>query len=221
MAFVSIDTVAELQRKHKTAFWKVLDRTKRVEMDSQDQPIDLEQSIELLQNFLNSLSGDSCIVSLYTTAPEKTTAGSKMAKLYQLVVKLRTQDTAKPTPINGPFSLSDHLQLVEKIHELKMERLKAELESDQKKETAMEKFLGSILQPETINNLIAMVTQKKQNIETVSGIEAKESGNNKLADSLRKFQKVDPDFENTLAKMAEYLEKNPGSLASVKMVIGA
>jgi hypothetical protein len=217
MAQINIETVGELQRRHKAPFWKVFDRSKRVEMNAQDQPIDLEQSIEYLNSFLESLSGDSCVVNLYTAAPEKTTAGSKAPKVFQLVVKLRNQETAKPSTIGAPVSLSEHLQLVEKIHELKMERLRAEMEREEKKESAMDRFLGTILQPETINGLVSMLTSKKTQPETVSGPEP--AGN--LSETLNRFKKVDPDFANTLAKMADYLEKNPGQLSAVKMVIGA
>lgn len=217
MAQISIETVGELQRRHKAPFWKVFDRSKRVEMNAQDQPIDLEQSIEYLNSFLESLSGDSCVVNLYTAAPEKTTAGSKAPKVYQLVVKLRNQESAKPSTIGAPVSLSEHLQLVEKIHELKMERLRAELEREEKKESAMDKFLGTLLQPETISNLVGMITKTKTQPETVGTPE--QTGN--LSETLKRFQKVDPDFANTLAKMADYLEKNPGQLNAVKMVIGA
>lgn len=217
MAQISIETVGELQRRHKAPFWKVFDRSKRVEMNAQDQPIDLEQSIEYLNSFLESLTGDSCVVNLYTAAPEKATAGSKAPKVFQLVVKLRNQETAKQSTIGAPVSLSEHLQLVEKIHELKMERLRAELEREEKKESAMDRFLGSILQPETINGLVGMLTSKKTQPETVGAPEP--AGN--LAETLNRFKKVDPDYANTLAKMADYLEKNPAQLNAVKMVIGA
>jgi len=217
MAQISIETVGELQRRHKAPFWKVFDRSKRVEMNAQDQPIDIEQSIEYLNSFLESLSGDSCVVNLYTAAPEKTTAGSKAPKVFQLVVKLKNQDAPKQPGIGAPVSLSEHLQLVEKIHELKMERLRAEMEREEKKESAIDRFLGWILQPETINGLIGMLTSKKTQPETVSGPEPAEN----LSETLNRFKKVDPDFANTLAKMADYLEKNPDQLSAVKMVIGA
>lgn len=223
MAQISIETVGELQRRHKAPFWKVFDRSKRVEMNAQDQPIDLEQSIEYLNSFLESLSGDSCVVNLYTAAPEKTTAGSKAPKVYQLVVKLRNQETAKPSTIGAPVSLSEHLQLVEKIHELKMERLRAELEREEKRESAMDRFLGSILQPETISALIGMITKSKtQPIEPMNEQPNHIAGPPELnlKEVLIRLQKCDPDFVATLDKLATYCEKNPERVQYLKMMLG-
>ena len=42
-----------------------------------------------------------------------------------------------------------------------------------------------------------------------------------LAAAFQKFESVDPDYKNTIVKMAEYLTKNPAVLPQIKAIIGA
>ena len=47
------------------------------------------------------------------------------------------------------------------------------------------------------------------------------NGNNNLEETLQKFAQVDPNYQETLKKMADYLQKNPGVLPNIKSIIGA
>jgi hypothetical protein len=219
MATISINNAAELLRKHRAVYWKVWDRSKRAEIDAQNDPIDLEDSIGQFLDTVNALSGDAVALTFYTGKPTRKTAGEEATKTFSVLVKLQAENariTGPERSTTGP-TLADHLALHEQLTALKLEKLKIELSAQEKKESAVEKFLGNLIEGGHLQNIIGAIMTKSNQPKpgVVSGV------SETLAETMAKFSKFDPDYQNTLKKMAEYLEKNPGQLGAIKMVIGA
>jgi len=216
MALFSPEYVAESQDRHRLIYWKLYDRSKRAEMDSQEKEITLEASKNYLQNSLAALSGDVACVVFYTAAPAKATKGEKLPKTYEVLVKLNAPGLEPRTGISG-ISINDYIGMHEKISELKMEMLKKELESREKEPSAVDKFLNGIIESGQLNNiLLAFMPGPKKQTET-----APIEGPDPLSHALKKFAAVDPTYVDTLVKMAAYLEKNPAVLPQIKSIIGA
>lgn len=215
MAYVSIQQVEKLQRQNKTSFWKVCDRSKKLIINQYDGT-DLEESINILNDTLLNCIGDYVIVNLYTRQPEKLIKGSTLGKTFELMVQL---DSKAPSHsyshhnIAGP-SYNDIIDLNKKILELEHQRKIDELESQQKP-SAIEKLADQLVQGNTINLLInAFMNKSKPATEAIKGTDT-------TNETLKKFAAVDSDYENTLAKMADYISKNPSVLQQIKLIIGA
>lgn len=214
MAYVSITQVEKLQRQNKTTYWKVSDKSKKLVINRYDGT-DLDESINLLTDTLQNCIGDYVIVTLYTSKPEKLTTNSTLGKIFELMVQLESKAPSYSNHhhIAGP-SYQDIIELNKKILELEHQRKIDELESQQKP-SAIDKIADQLLQGNTINLLInAFMNKGKSSTEGIKGTDP-------LAETLKKFASVDSDYENTLAKMAEYIQKNPAVLSQIKMIIGA
>jgi hypothetical protein len=215
MAYTSIQQVEKYQRQHNATYWKVTDKSKRLSINQYDG-IDLEESINILQDTLSNCVGDYVIVNLYNYKPEKLTKGSTTGRNLELMVQL---DSKAPSNSNyhhniaGP-SYQDIIELNKKILELEHQRKIDELESQQKP-SAMEKLADQLVQGNTINLLINAFMNK--------GTKQTESINkpDNTSETLKKFAEVDPNYEYTLAKMADYIKQNPSVLQQIKLIIGA
>jgi len=215
MAYVSIQQVEKLQRQNKTSFWKVCDRSKKLIINQYDGN-DLEESINILNDTLQNCIGDYVIVNLYTRQPEKLIKGSTLGKTFELMVQLESKAPSHSYQHHniGAPSYQDIIELNKKILELEHQRKIDELESNSKP-SAMEKLADQLVQGNTINLLINAFMNK--------GTKQTESINkpDNTSETLKKFAEVDPNFEYTLAKMADYIKQNPSVLNQIKMIIGA
>ena len=219
MAFISINQVEKLQRQQQCIFWKVTDKTKKLVINRYDSLTDFESSVELLKDTLTNCIGDYVIVTLYTTKPEKLEKNSTAGKQFEVMVQLESVKGFQSVPNYQSMagaSFNDILELNKEILELKHQKKLDEIEASQKP-TALEKLADQLLQGNTLNLLVGAF-MNKMNPTTSNGINKPASATDEI---LKKFAAVDPDYENTLAKMADYISKNPSVLAQIKMIIGA
>lgn len=212
MAFVSPEFVAQQQLQHQCVHWRVTDKSKKLVIN-RNESNNLNASIDQLQETLANCQGDYVCVTLYTIKPEQLEAGSKRGQTFDLLVKLKDDFSYQPKAISGVPSFADMMQLHQKIQQYEIEKIKAELQAEQK-ETAIEKLIGSV--QEHIPTLISLAMAKINKTETkISGPEKP------INQTLSKLATIDADYQNTLSKMAEYLEKNPAVLPQIKAIIGA
>jgi hypothetical protein len=213
MAFVSPEYVKQMQIQHNAPFWRLTDRTKKLVINRNESSV-LNTSIDQLQDALNACNGDYVCVTLYTIKPEQLETGSKRGQQFDLMVKLNdpyvNAKSPSQTPMNGP-SWADMMAMHDKINQLQIERIRLEYEHNEK-ESTLEKLLNN---PKLDLLLSALMAPKKQHQENISGPK------DQINETLNKLSSIDPDYQNTLAKMAEYLKQNPSVLPQIKTIIGA
>jgi hypothetical protein len=228
MAFVSPEYVKQMQLQHNAPHWRVTDRTKKLVINRNESST-LNTSIDQLQETLTNCVGDYVCVTLYTIKPEHLETGSKRGLTFDLMVKLndpyingnKSGSGSGGSGSGGP-TFQDMLNLHARIQQYEIEKIKAEYEyNTEKKESAIDKLIGKLAEGDHINTLVsilmAKVNQPKQQISSPDQI----SGTSNIKATLSKLQQIDPDVENTLAAMANYLEKNPSVLPQIKSIIGA
>lgn len=219
MALVTIDTAAKFQKQQNAVYWKVCDKSKKLTLNRNDEAIDLDSSIELLKDTLKNCIGDYCSVTLYTEKPTQLEKGSVKGKLFELLVQLENNTTYRPAPganIHGP-TFQDLIEMQRKVMELEYEKKLTEATADKERVKPVEKLIEKLTEGNTINLLLSAFMNKiNKPTENISG-----PASNDMSETLKRLGAVDPDYKRTLEKMTEYLEKNPGVLSQIKMIIGA
>lgn len=215
MAQITPQYAESLQKKHGFKFWKVYDRSRK-EIDNNTRDISVNESAQLLQETLNNVSGDCCYI---TFMADETKKGGKQPERLDVSIKLH-DGIVNPlkNSVNG-IPISDFLSLQEKFFETKLELERARIsEPPEPKMSAIDKLVNHLVEGNHIPTLIsALLNIGKKAAPPVEEINAPDD----LAETLRKFSKVDPTYTDTLKKMADYLEKNPAVLPQIKTIIGA
>ena len=220
MALITIDTAAKFQRQQNAIYWKVSDKSKKLTLNRNDEALDLESSIDLLKDTLKNCIGDFCSVTLYTEKPTQLEKGSVKGKIFELQVQLDSPASYRSNPgatINAP-SFNDLLALQKQVLELEYEKKLSEATADNERLKPIDKLVEKLTQGDTINLLIGAFMNKINPKEQISGTSASAGD---MAETLKRLSAVDPHYKHTLEKMTSYLEKNPGVLAQIKMIIGA
>lgn len=215
MAQITPQYAESLQKKHGFKFWKVYDRSRK-EIDNNTRDISVNESAQLLQETLNNVTGDTCYI---TFLADETKKGGKQPERLDVSIKLH-DGVVNPVKnsVNG-IPISDFLSLQEKFFETKLELERARIsEPPEAKLSAMDKIVNHLVEGNHIPTLISALSNiGKKPAPPVEEINAPDD----LAETLRKFSKVDPTYTETLKKMADYLEKNPAVLPQIKTIIGA
>jgi hypothetical protein len=221
MAFVSPEYVKNMQLQHSCPYWKVTDRTKKLVINRNESSV-LNTSIDQLQETLSNCQGDYVCVTLYTVKPEKTETDTKRGQMFDLMVKLNDPFVNVPQKgISGAPTFSDLLALHSKIQQYEIEKIKSQYEAaSEQKETAFDRLINKLVEGDNVNTLISVLLAKMNKpAKQTAAISA--PADDSLATAFTKMEAVDPDYKNTLVKMAEYLHKNPAVLPQIKAIIGA
>jgi len=220
MALITIDTVGKFQKQQNAVYWKVTDKTKKLTLNRNDEALDLDSSIDLLKDTLKNCIGDWCNVNLYTEKPIQFEKGTPKGKTFDLQVQLDSPTTYKSNPgasINAP-SFDTLIGLQKQVLELEYEKKLAEATADNERVKPIDKLVEKLTQGDTINLLIGAFMNKLNKTENTA---ASINGAGDMTETLKRLSAVDPNYKHTLEKMTSYLEKNPGVLAQIKMIIGA
>jgi len=216
MAQITPQYAEALQKKHGFKFWRVYDRSKK-EIDNNTRDISLSESVNLLQETLSNITGDLCYV---TFMADETKKGGKQPERLDVTIRCNDGVVNPKVPVNG-VSISDFLALQEKLFEAKMMLREKELTPEPiGKVTIVEKFLSYAMEKDLIPAAIGALTNMG-NKPQINQAPEPMGGPDQLAETLKKFAAVDPTYTETLRKMADYLQKNPGVLPQIKAIIGA
>lgn len=220
MALITIETVGKLQRQQKSIFWKVSDKSKKLTINRNDDSMSIDDSIDLLSDTLKNCIGDFVNVTLYTEKPTQLEKGSIKGKIFELQVQLENTNQFYKTQhqhqgINAP-NFSDVLELHKKVMELEYDKKLNEATEDKTRTKPIDKLIEKLTEGNTINLLLsAFMAKATKTPEAIGNVP------NDMKPTFEKLSKVDPDYKNTLSKMAEYLEQNPAVLPQIKLIIGA
>jgi len=218
MALVTIDTAGKFQRQQNAIYWKVTDKSKKLTINRNDDLQPIDDSIALLKDTLKDCIGDYVNVTLYTEKPTQLEKGSVKGKLFELQVQLESINHTynKYQPSIASPNFSDVLELHKQVMQLEYDKKLAEATEDKTIQRPLDKLVEKLTEGNTINLLIsAFMNKVTKQPEAIGAIP------NDMKDTFNKFAAVDPDYKNTLAKMAEYLQANPNVLQQIKFIIGA
>jgi len=224
MAFVSAEYVKTLQKSHDAKYWKVFDSSGKVTINKLDQDIGLSASQDMLQETIENCIGDYVIVKLYTMKPERREAG--VASESGLTLKVRLEGSSQmgfPKQQShhsfiGQPTWQDMMSVHEKLSKLEMDKLRIELED--KEQSPFERIAEKLLENDALIMALTGVLGRMAGAAPQRAIAAPQ-GATTMDETLNKLSRVDPDYQHTLSKMAEYLESNPSVLGQIKTVIGA
>lgn len=223
MAQVSPQYCSDMQIKHNLAYWRVMDKSKKLVINRNSNSSNLEASIQDLADCLEACIGDCVYVTLYEYKPEKITETTSKGKSFDLMVKINDPyvNTGSRSNISGAPSFTDLLNLHSKIQSYEIEKIKNQYEAaNESKESAVDRLINKLLEGEQINTLVSILMSKVMKPATNTGA-INAPANNELEKAFTKLEAVDPDYKHTLIKMAEYLHSNPGVLPQIKAIIGA
>jgi len=221
MAYVTPDYVKQMQLKHKAAFWKISDKTKKTVIN-RNQTDNLNASIDELQEALN-IAGDYVIVTLYTIEPKETKQGDTRGQSFELMVKLNDGYTNTKAINGAPIDLLLKMQEEKHALNLEMEKLKMTRENEPKKHWIAELAQNN---PEIVTGVISFgkIAGGKlidmMSTKTNKGISAPESINSETAEVLKKFEAIDPEYFAVLKRMANLVSGEPSMYWQFKNGLG-
>lgn len=212
---LSSEGIKNLQQQQKAIYWKIRDISRRFEINRQDQDLELEDSVQLLFDFLSQLRGETVLVTLYTTVPGKRVKGQEYDS--GLDVKFKPFEAgigSRPEAGTNGIGLKEYLELKDQMQKAEIERIRKDLEND-KKPGFLETMLSSSQGQQLIGALISFMQTKKQPQpqQPIKG--------NQLEEALELIRKQGEDPEHLIICLAKYAAKNPGVLATIKPIIGA
>lgn len=223
MQYCKPEYIAELQKDQELKYWRIYDSSGKTEMNNQLQDISLSQSIELLQKDLENTSGDYVVVRLYSTKPERNSAGSAATTGISRKVSLQGGISKAPAAYGSGAGLDLILGLVEEKNKLNLEILKLQLEQQQKEGSWKEQAVSLIKEkPEILAYIPSLLSGlfgvKNGNTTTATPIAGTNTANasEKLKSTLDRFAALDPDYISTLEKMAAKCEADPNILPVLK-----
>lgn len=214
MAIVRPEYIADLQKSQDLRFWRIYDSTNKVEMNRCLSDIGLEASIEMLQKDLENTSGDYVIVKLYSAKPERATNGSTVDSGIVRKVSLNPI-MGKAHSSSSSFSpgFEFFFQMMEKQKSLELEMLEMRLAANQDN-SILDKLLNNpMLQSFVAGQLMKSAPAPKISAPAPS---SSESQSDRLAGILDRFSAIDPDYINTLERMAKKIEDRPDILPALK-----
>jgi len=218
MTLVSIDSAGKFQKQQNAIYWKVTDKSKKLTINRNDDLQPIDDSIALLKDTLKDCIGDYVNVTLYTEKPTQLEKGSVKGKIFELAVQLESVNHTynKYQPQISAPNFSDVLELHKQVMQLEYDKKLAEATEDKIIQRPLDKLVEKLTEGNTINLLIsAFMNKVTKQPEAIGSIP------NDMKDTFNKFAAVDPDYKNTLAKMADYLQANPNVLQQIKFIIGA
>lgn len=224
MAIVKPEYIAELQKDQDLKYWRVYDSSGKTEMNNQLSDISLNHSIELLQKDLENTSGDYVVVKLYSSKPERNSAGASATSSITRKVSLNPIIGKAPAAYErSGAGLDLILGLVEEKNKLNLEILKLQLEQQQKEGSWKEQAVSLIKEkPEILAYIPSLLSGLFGNKNVISAPNTAASNTNtaatpeRLKSTLDRFAALDPDYISTLEKMAAKCEADPNILPVLK-----
>lgn len=231
MAFIrDPKLIFDKMKSEGIAFWTVFDSDKKTIIDEVDtEEADAQESLDKLQDLIYSLDGLVYVV-LRTTNKRVRSAGGDLKGTYQYSVRLGNSASGingiRESSSNSGSMLKDMLSLMEARHQAEMKALEARLtlhhQMDELKRQIKEKNT-----PDATDKLLEQVftmfaaqnsgmikptalagndEPAQQNEQQLKREEAKVL----LTSAIQRLYKVDPNFHETLNKLADMAEGNPG-----------
>jgi hypothetical protein len=218
MVYYIPEFLKEQQIKHDASFWKVFDGTKM--LDQQLSEIPVSKSSELLQQFLDETNGDYVTVKIYKTRPDFKTEGVKTHNCFEYRVKLKNTHGISgfnPAPVSTvpQITFNDQLALYDRIHQMEIEKIKAEYENQDLTPSYTERLAEQVIESGFIGQIASFMGSKifgTQNIPVNNNINT--DSINGLNDSEQKFKELQIGEKEKIV-LADFLKANPNYLTMI------
>jgi len=217
------DYIATLQKQQDLKFWRIYDSTGKVEMNRMLEEMDLDRSIELLQEDLSNTYEGFVIVRLYSKKPISRKEGDSYDAPITRKVKLGKLNTPSyNTGYTGPDNSKEIFDL-----RLKLERMLWEKEHETKASSNnLEKFINLIEEkPHVINTVISgigsLINMNRRKPKIAAPVKATEGNPDKFTVTLNRLAGADPDYMDTLDKLADLAESDPAFVPMLKMKLAS
>jgi hypothetical protein len=227
MAIVKPEYIADLQKSQDLRFWRILDTSGRLELNRCLQDIGLDASIDMLQKDLENTSGDYVVVKLYSNKPERKENGNiaetaivRKVSLSPTIGKAQSNSFGSAPGFEFMFQMMERskqteIQHLTKLQELQLEMMEMKL-NDNKQDSLLTQLISALPYIQSFmggKNVLGGSAPAKA--AKISGRDP-EVDSDRLAGVLDKFATLDPDYINTLEKMAAAVEENPNILPALK-----
>jgi hypothetical protein len=222
MAIVKPEYIAHLQKSQDLKFWRILDSSGKLELNRCLQDIGLDSSIDMLQKDLENTSGDFVVVKLYNNKPERKENGAvsetaivRKVSLSPMIGKSHSNSYGASPGYEMIYGLmkesrNSEMQYLTKLQELQMEILEMKMNDNKQDNILVQLLSNPLILGKILGNGSAPAKAAK-----ISG-PSTEVDSDRLAGVLDKFASLDPDYINTLEKMAAAVEQNPNILPALK-----
>jgi hypothetical protein len=218
MAYVTPEYVYNLQKTQNAVFWKITDASGKLTINSVNEPIGLTSSQELLQETLKECQGDYVLVRLYTKKPERIEKGDSLGQIFDLRVKLENPGRIHENKQQGQnLGFTEYTAMMNKNHELQLEMFKMEV--DAKQNSPLTRLAEKLMENDALINILIAAFVKSPSAPAALISQPVNNGPGELDSALNNFAQVDPDYINTLSKMASYIKQNPTVLGQIKNII--
>jgi hypothetical protein len=225
MAIVKPEYIADLQKSQDLKFWRILDSSGKLELNRCLQDIGLDASIDMLQKDLENTSGDFVVVKLYSQKPTYKETGTVQETA--IVRKVSLSPTIGKAHSNSygssnndmiyllmKESRNSEMQYLNQLQELKMELLEMKMNENKQEHILLQLIKDPSIQVLLANKFLgggSAPTKAPKISEPFT-----ESDSERLAGVLDRFASLDPDYINTLEKMAKKVEERPAILTALK-----
>jgi hypothetical protein len=222
MAYVTPEYVNNLQKTHNAVFWKVTDASGKLTINSVIDTLPLVSSQELLQDTLKDCQGDYVLVRLYTNKPARIEKGDSLGQIFDLRVKLenpgRIGETSPRAQSSNGFTFAEFMAMQNTIKDKEMELFKMELQA--KENSPLTRVAERLLENDAlINGLLGVLLKIGTGTPAAPLISQAPISPGNINEAVNSFAEVDPDYVNTLNKMAAYIKQNPTVLGQIKNII--
>ena len=227
MAFVKLQTIKDQMLNKQLNFFSVKEGNQLVDIQD-DEGVSVDAAVEQLESIVESIESGILEIALSNKSKKQKAKGG--ADLMNFTYKIRIGESKKENE-------SGSLSLIREIYELKADMQRKdfeyrmqELERSMKKKEKKDFFEQPLVQ-EAITGLIQTFATKATPVANHTGIadnhseaEAPPQTNRRmtpeekktLTETIQRLSKVDPDIIETLVKLANLAETNPGKYNMAK-----
>jgi hypothetical protein len=107
---------------------------------------------------------------------------------------------------------------MDKIQQVQMEKMRMELEADQADSPWMRLGEKLLQNDALVMAITGAISKFAAGTKQPARVAAPVPTNTGIDETLQRLAAVDPDYMNTLSKMTDYLERNPGVIDQIKPI---
>lgn len=215
--YVTPEFVSQIMQQQNAKFWIIKDAAGgKAYINKQDQDIDLYQSIEMLQDFLDQIQGtvSVSVMQKFDVSP------SANYDRFTFLVRKPARSRSAPA-VGSPFtqtaapgntvSLDRYLEIMERKNDLQNQLFQLQNANSL---TGLDRLLDKVVEDPTIVHQMISGFRAPAPIQ-VSKVDT-QNATSELDTTIERLKKIDPDLPVTLMQLAAVAEASPETLTFFK-----
>lgn len=232
MAFVKLQTIKDQMLNKQLPFFSIKEGNQVVDLQD-DEGVSVDAAVEQLESIVESIESGILEIALSNKSKKQKSKGG--ADLMNFTYKIRIGESKKENESGSMALIREIYELKAKMQEQSFEHRMQELERSMKKKEKKDFFEQPMVQ-EAITGLIQNFGKQATPVANHHGIaddlaETEAPPETKtqrrmtpeekktLTETIARLSKVDPDIINTLVKLAQLAESNPGKYNMAKSML--